>query len=153
MPKHKMLGTQSPMKMAWSEFPVKNNISEYIKERNAEIKSSLSVTVNFLNMFLIILFPTCKALRNTPRFFKWVLVSTFYFWFSFITLCTFIFSRRNKNNYSCLLNIALETHFAIIKFSAKFNFNLFSSILLINASKDLLKVSIFSISIFFQRFH
>ena len=64
-----MLGTQSPMKIAWLEFPLKNNISEYIKERNAEIKSSLSARVNFLNMILIILFPTCKALRSAPRFF------------------------------------------------------------------------------------
>lgn len=64
-----MLGTQRPMKIAWLAFPLKNNISEYIKERNAEIKSSLSVKVNLLNIILIILFPTCKALRITPRFF------------------------------------------------------------------------------------
>ena len=65
-----MLGTQSPMKIAWSGFPLKNNTSEYIKERNAEINSSLSVRLNFLSMVSIALFPTCEALRSTPRFFS-----------------------------------------------------------------------------------
>ena len=69
MPKHKMLGTQSPMKIAWLEFPIKNSISEYINERNAEIKRSLSARLNFLSIVLVVLFPTCKALRSTPRFF------------------------------------------------------------------------------------
>lgn len=45
-----MLGTQSPMKIAWLAFPLKNNISEYIKERNVDTKSKVSVRVNFLNM-------------------------------------------------------------------------------------------------------
>ena len=64
-----MLGTQSPIKIAWLGFPLKNKTSEYIKERNAETNSSLSVRLNLLSMILIILFPTCKALRSTPRFF------------------------------------------------------------------------------------
>jgi hypothetical protein len=52
MPKAKMLGIQSPIKIASSEFPLKNNTSEYTNERKAEIKSNLSVSVNFLNIFL-----------------------------------------------------------------------------------------------------
>ena len=62
-----MLGTQSPMKIACSAFPLKNKISEYTSESIAEIRSNLSVSVNFLNIFKI-LFPTHKAFQNTPRF-------------------------------------------------------------------------------------
>lgn len=40
------------MKIAWLAFPLKNNISEYTKERNAEMKSNLSVRVNFFNMMI-----------------------------------------------------------------------------------------------------
>ena len=72
-----MLGTHSPMKIAWFAFPLKNNISEYIKERKAEIKSNLSARVNFLNIIIIHLCPTHKAFRNMPRFLKLFLVSTF----------------------------------------------------------------------------
>lgn len=50
-----MLGTQRPINMAWLTLPLKNNISEYINERIAEIKSNLSVSVNFLNIYLLIL--------------------------------------------------------------------------------------------------
>lgn len=66
------------MKIAWLGFPLKNSISEYSKERNAEIKSNLSVRVNFLSIILIILFPTRKAFQNSPRFLKLFLVSTFF---------------------------------------------------------------------------
>ena len=56
------------MKIACSVFPLKNNISEYIKERKAETKSNLSARVNFLNIIINNLCPTYKAFRNLPRF-------------------------------------------------------------------------------------
>jgi hypothetical protein len=45
-----MDGTQRPINMAWISSPLKNRISEKIKERRAATKSSLSVKLNFLNM-------------------------------------------------------------------------------------------------------
>ena len=45
-----MDGTQIPMKIAEFTSPLKNNISEKISERNAEINNNLSVVVNFCNM-------------------------------------------------------------------------------------------------------
>jgi hypothetical protein len=48
-----MDGTHSPMKIACSGFPLKNNISEYTNESIAEIKSNLSASVKFLNIFLV----------------------------------------------------------------------------------------------------
>lgn len=54
MPKARILGTHNPTKMAWSEFPVKNKTSEYTNDSIAEIKSNLSVTVNFFNMIIFL---------------------------------------------------------------------------------------------------
>jgi len=56
MPKHRILGTQRPIKIACSAFPVKNSISEYIRDRSAEIKSNLSDNVNFLNIGILTIF-------------------------------------------------------------------------------------------------
>jgi len=53
MPNAKIVGTHKPTKIASFGFLQKNNISEYIKESIAEIKSNLSVSENFLNIFLI----------------------------------------------------------------------------------------------------
>jgi len=50
IPKHSIEGTQRPIKIAWSEFPLKNKTSEYMRESIAAKNSSLSVKVNFLNM-------------------------------------------------------------------------------------------------------
>jgi hypothetical protein len=49
-----MLGTHMPIKIASFVLPLKNNISEYTNESIAEIKSNLSVSVNFLNIFFAI---------------------------------------------------------------------------------------------------
>jgi len=48
IPKHSIEGTQRPTKIAWSEFPLKNKISEYTRESIAATNSSLSVKLNFL---------------------------------------------------------------------------------------------------------
>ncbi len=48
-----MDGTQIPINMAASASPLKYKISENISDRKAEIKSNLSVIVNFLNMLSI----------------------------------------------------------------------------------------------------
>lgn len=45
-----MLGTHIPTNIASSVFPLKNRISEYTKERLAEMNSNLSVSENFLNI-------------------------------------------------------------------------------------------------------
>ena len=68
MPKAKMLGTQSPMKIASSVLPLKNNTSEYINESIAEIKSSVSVSVNFLSMFLNYLSYSLGFSESAPFF-------------------------------------------------------------------------------------
>ena len=76
MPKLKILGTQSPMKMAWSAFPLKNNISEYIKESNAEMMSNLSVRVNFLNIIINNFLSYLLGFSEYAPFFSVVLAST-----------------------------------------------------------------------------
>lgn len=50
-----MEGTQMPINMAAFSSPLKYNISEKTSERNAEMNNNLSVTVNFLNMIILIL--------------------------------------------------------------------------------------------------
>lgn len=47
-----MEGTQIPIKMAPVASPLKYNISEKMRERNAEININLSVSVKFLSMIL-----------------------------------------------------------------------------------------------------
>jgi hypothetical protein len=42
-----------PINMAEFSWPLKNNISEKIRERNDAINNNLSVVVNFFNMVLI----------------------------------------------------------------------------------------------------
>lgn len=54
MPKHSIEGTQRPIKIAWSEFPLKNKTSENMRESIAAINNSLSVKVNFLNMLFFL---------------------------------------------------------------------------------------------------
>jgi hypothetical protein len=51
MPKAKMDGTQMPIKMAAFASPLKYKVSEKMSERKADKKRSLSVNVNFLNIF------------------------------------------------------------------------------------------------------
>ena len=55
-----------PIKIAASGSPLKYNISEKMRDRKAEINSSLSVIENFLNMIVLVLkFCLIKAkLRN-----------------------------------------------------------------------------------------
>ena len=55
MPKAKIEGTQIPINMAAVASPLKYNISEKIRERNAETNNNLSVIVKFLNMILCFL--------------------------------------------------------------------------------------------------
>ena len=43
-----------PMNIPAFCSPLKNKISENIRERNAEINNNLSVIVNFLNIFLVV---------------------------------------------------------------------------------------------------
>ncbi len=64
-----MLGTQRPTKIAWLGFPVKNSTSEYTKDKNADTKSSLSVSVNFLIIICVNISLTHLAFQDTPRFF------------------------------------------------------------------------------------
>ncbi len=45
-----MLGTHIPTNIASLVFPLKKRISEYTKERLAEMNSNLSVSENFLNI-------------------------------------------------------------------------------------------------------
>lgn len=52
--------------MAAFASPLKNNISEKISERKAEINKSLSVVVNFLNMTLFC-FKFCKILTEQGK--------------------------------------------------------------------------------------
>jgi hypothetical protein len=49
-----MDGTQIPINMADVVSPLKYNISEKIRERNAEINNSLSAVVNFLNIIVLV---------------------------------------------------------------------------------------------------
>jgi hypothetical protein len=69
MPKASIDGTQMPIKIAAFASPLKYNISEKIRERNAEINNNLSVVVNFLNMvlfFYYLLMLNCGAFLNLP---------------------------------------------------------------------------------------
>jgi hypothetical protein len=65
-----MLGTHMPIKIASFVLPLKNNISEYTNESIAEIKSNLSVSVNFLNIFLCYHFLLIRLFRIRPVFFS-----------------------------------------------------------------------------------
>ncbi len=50
IPKHKMDGTHSPTKSAWSLLPVNHMISEKTRERSAATNNRISPLVNFLNI-------------------------------------------------------------------------------------------------------
>jgi hypothetical protein len=58
------------MKIASLGSPLKNKYSEKIRESNAEINNNLSVSVNFLNIFLVVVLNKnifCKYKRNVVQ--------------------------------------------------------------------------------------
>lgn len=55
IPKQRIDGTHNPTKIACSEFPLKNNTSEYMRESMAATKRSLSVNENFLIMLFFLM--------------------------------------------------------------------------------------------------
>ncbi len=92
MPKARILGTQRPRKFACSKCPLKNNNSEYINDSMAEIKSNLSVSVKFLNMFINFFSYSYGFSEYAPFV---VVVSglrlqMYYFYFKFLSLFGFI---------------------------------------------------------------
>ena len=61
-----MDGTQIPINMAAVASPLKYNISENISERKAETNNSLSVSVNFANIIIVIFLKDVKF-ENVAR--------------------------------------------------------------------------------------